>query len=486
MIFEHMAILLPELIIGIGSLILLLLSVFFKKDTLQFVTNAALIILTGVLVSITVGTFPPGTFFYDQLVCNSFIVVVKILLIILGILVTFISRHFLKKDGIEVSEYSILVLLAVLGMLIMVSANSFLSLFMGLELQSLSLYILTAIRRDDAKASEAAVKYFLLGSLATGIMLYGITFIYGTVGSVNFPEIKLFLGNSPASPLAFYMGMIFVLVGVLFKVSVAPFHMWAPDVYEGAPATVVSFFASVPKIAAFCMLIRLLSEPFFHAHLQWQSILAVLSVISMVIGALGALTQSNIKRLLGYSSILNMGYALLGVLPATNSGIEAALVYIILYAFTILGFFMCLLHASRRGYELQNLSDLAGLFRISPSLAFSMVFLLFSFAGIPPLAGFVGKLYVFKAALQADLIVVALIGVITSVIAAAYYLYLIKIIVIDEPALSVLKLPQGGEVSDTSSMVLIGIVIGTLSWFFIRPEFFLKLISKASQGVFPG
>lgn len=484
MIIQNILPLLPELIILAGAMILLLFTVFIKQDVVRVVTTLSVAILFLAVVAAVIGEPTKNLLLFHQLVNDAFARFSKIIILAGTTLLAISNRDFLKKEGIDVPEYSVLVLLSVLGMMIMVSAQSFLSLFMGLELQSLSLYVITAIRRDDKRASEAGLKYFLLGSLATGIMLYGMSFIYGATGNVGFAEIKSFLHTATPVPVAFYLGMVFIMSGIVFKISVVPFHMWAPDVYEGAPTSVVSFFASVPKVAAFCMMVRLLAEPFFNAHAQWQYLIATFAVATMIVGVFGALYQQNIKRLLGYSSVMNMGYALLGLLSGSASDIESSLIYVVLYAVTVLCFFICLLIVGRRGQEIKNINDLSGLFRIYPSIAFIMVFLLFSFAGVPPLAGFLGKLYVFEAALHANMFPVAIIGALVSVVAAGYYLYVVKVIMIDEPQAARLALAAGGDMNETGSLLVTGLIIGGLMWFFLKPEFFLRSFIIASEALF--
>ncbi len=484
MVIQDILALLPELIIFVGAMILLMLTVFVKQGVLRAVTITTIAILLVALIATIFAEPSKIPLLYNQIVNDSFARLSKLIVLSVSVLLAISNHDFLKKDGVDAPEYSVLILLSILGMMVMVSATSFLSLFMGLELQSLSLYVMTAIRRDDTKCSEAGVKYFLLGSLATGIMLYGMTFIYGTVGNIGFGEIKVFLKTIDSVPMAFYLGMGLVIAGTVFKISAVPFHMWAPDVYEGAPTTIVSFFASVPKVAAFCMITRLLVEPMLGAYTHWRYMIAVLAVITMIVGVFGALNQHNIKRLLAYSSIMNMGYALLGLLSGDAYGIEASLIYIAVYAVSVLAFFICLLLVSRRGHQIQNITDLSGLFRLYPQVAAAMVFLLFSFAGVPPLSGFLGKLYVFKAVLHADMIGVAMIGVCASVLAAAYYLYVIKVIVIDELKPGSLRFVGGGEKTETGALFVTGLIIGGLTWFFVKPEFFLKSILTASQGLF--
>lgn len=483
MIIHDILPMLPELIIFAGAILLLLLTVFIKQEALRIVTTFSVAVLFIALGAAVLGEPTKNLLLFNQLVNDAFARFAKIIILTITVLLAICNRDFLKKDGIDAPEYSVLILLSILGMMIMVSAQSLISLFMGLELQSLSLYIMTTIRRNDKKASEAGLKYFLLGSLATGITLYGMTFVYGTTGNIAFSEIKSFLQTTTPVPLSFYLGIVFIIAGIVFKISIVPFHMWAPDVYEGAPTTVVSFFASVPKVAAFCMITRLLAEPLLSIHAQWQYLIATLAVATMIVGGFGALYQKNIKRLLAYSSIMNMGYALLGLLSGDVYDIESSLIYVSLYAITVLCFFICLLIIGRRDQEIQNISDLSGLFRVYPGIALIMVFLLFSFAGVPPLAGFLGKLYVFESVLHANMLPVAVIGVLMSVVAAGYYLYVIKVIMMDEPQGAKLALVTGGEIKEKGALLVTGLIVGALVWFFIKPEFFLKFVIVASKAL---
>lgn len=483
MILQDTLTLLPELIIALGAMVLLLFGVFIKYEASRIVNTVAIVIL-GIAFAAEFMNQPTGvSLFFYQLANDEFIKFSKFLILGIAILVTISNRDFLKNDMALVPEYSVLILFSVLGMMVMVSAKSFLSLFLGLELQSLSLYVLTAIRRDDLKSSEAGLKYFLLGSLATGIMLYGMTFIYGLVGNLCFMEIKAFLAVTTKVPLSFYLGLLFIIAGVAFKISAVPFHMWAPDVYEGAPTIAVSFFSSVPKVAAFCMMTRLLYEPLFLVKDQWTVFIMALAVVTMIVGVLGALFQKNIKRLLAYSSIMNMGYAMLGLVAADVSGLQASLVYIAIYGVSILGFFICLLIVSRRGHEVQDINDLSGLYKKFPCMTFIMSFLLFSFAGVPPLAGFFGKLYIFQAILHAEMLSIAILGVLVSVIAAGYYLYVIKVMVMDTQPPGNLVLATDGEYKEYGALIVTGAIVTGLTWFFIKPGFFLSIVASASKAL---
>jgi NADH-quinone oxidoreductase subunit N len=361
---------------------------------------------------------------------DGFATFIKMILLPVGVGITLLSHPFLKKEESARPEFPVLVMLAVLGMMLMVSARSFLGLYVALELQSLSLYVLAAFLRNDTKSSEAGLKYFVLGALASGLLLYGISLIYGVSGSLSFNALHTLL-VVPKIPVELTLGLVFVLAAFAFKISAAPFHMWAPDVYEGAPTPVTAFFAAAPKLAGIALLIKVLYQPFGGLGSQWQQIIIVLSLISMAWGAFGAIAQSNIKRLMAYSSIGHVGYALLGLAAGGQAGLQATLLYMMIYLPMTLGGFAVILCAKREGQELENLSDFAGLARSQPMLAAAMALVMFSMVGVPPLAGFFGKFYVFMAAVEANLLWLALIGVLLSVIGAFYYLRLIKIMYFD-------------------------------------------------------
>jgi NADH-quinone oxidoreductase subunit N len=361
---------------------------------------------------------------------DGFATFIKMILLPVGVGITLLSHPFLKREESARPEFPVLVMLAVLGMMLMVSARSFLGLYVALELQSLSLYVLAAFLRNDTKSSEAGLKYFVLGALASGLLLYGISLIYGVSGSLSFNALHTLL-VVPKIPVELTLGLVFVLAAFAFKISAAPFHMWAPDVYEGAPTPVTAFFAAAPKLAGIALLIKVLYQPFGGLGSQWQQIIIVLSLISMAWGAFGAIAQSNIKRLMAYSSIGHVGYALLGLAAGGQAGLQATLLYMMIYLPMTLGGFAVILCAKREGQELENLSDFAGLARSQPMLAAAMALVMFSMVGVPPLAGFFGKFYVFMAAVEANLLWLALIGVLLSVIGAFYYLRLIKIMYFD-------------------------------------------------------
>ncbi|MFA5592155.1 MAG: NADH-quinone oxidoreductase subunit NuoN [Micavibrio sp.] len=367
----------------------------------------------------------------DMFVSDAFAVIMKT--IILGGMIASItlSIRYLREEGVERFEYPLLMLFSAIGMMVMVSAHDLLALYMGLELQSLALYVLAAIRRDNVKSAEAGLKYFVLGAISSGMLLFGVSLVYGYTGSTNFDVI----GHALAGELSVgaVIGMVFILAGIAFKISAVPFHMWTPDVYEGAPMPVTAFFALVPKMAAMALLMRMLYEAFPAAIIQWQQIICILAVLSMAVGAFAGLLQDNLKRLLAYSSIGNMGFALVGLAAATQEGLVGLVVYMIIYMAMTAGTFAIILSMRRGGSGLEQIADLSGLSRNHPVMAYALAVLMFSMSGIPPLAGFFGKLLVFKAAVGMGMFWLAVFGVLCSVVAAYYYLRIIKVMFFDEP-----------------------------------------------------
>ena len=340
-----------------------------------------------------------------------------------------VSSNYLKTFKILKIEYPILVICAVLGMMVMISSNDLIVFYIGLELQSLSLYVLSSFNRDEVKSSEAGLKYFVLSALSSGLLLYGCSLIYGFSGSTNF---EIIANNLDSDQYALTFGIVFILVGLAFKISAVPFHMWAPDVYEGSPTSVTLFFTIVPKIAALTVFIRFLYVPFINLIDQWQMILIFLSIASMVFGAVAAIGQKNIKRLIAYSSISHIGYALAGLTTGTNEGIQSSVIYITIYFVMNLGLFSCLLMLKRNDQYYETLDDLSGLSKNHPLLSLSLLVILFSLAGIPPLAGFFAKFYVFMAVIEQSMYFLAIVGLLSTVIAAFYYLRIIKIIYFDQ------------------------------------------------------
>jgi NADH-quinone oxidoreductase subunit N len=435
---------LPEIVLAILAMVLLLEGVFSKKVTtsaIRWAAVAGFIVVAGLIVWKTGEGRVYG--FDGAYVVDNFARFMKVLAL-LGAAVTLImSGRYLARVKMDSNEYPVLIMLATVGMLLMISANDLISLYVGLELQSLALYVVAAINRDSAKSSEAGLKYFVLGALSSGMLLYGASLVYGLTGHTQFAEIAKALSLT-GSNLGIIFGIVFMIAGLAFKVSAVPFHMWTPDVYEGAPTPVTAFFAAAPKIAAIALFTRVMVGPFANVTHDWQQIVVLISIASMALGAFAAIGQNNIKRLLAYSSIANMGFALVGLAAGTVEGVQGVAVYMLIYLVTTLGVFASVLAMRRKGIYVESISDLAGLGKTNKGLAFMLAMLMFSLAGIPPLAGFFGKLFVFLAAVKAGLWVLAVLGVIASVVGAYYYLRIIKIMYFDEPATAFD--PMDGEV----------------------------------------
>ena len=429
MIIENLKFVLPELFISLSIMFLLLLGVYKKKSE-SLIHNLSLIILiitTGIIFNETI-EIEKKFIFNGSIVIDYLSSFMKITTLLAAFIVLSISKNYLKILNILKIEYPILILSSVLGMMVMISSNDLIVFYVGLELQSLALYVLATFDRDNLKSSEAGLKYFVLSALSSGLLLYGCSLIYGFSGSTNFDIIATQL-NSDEYALTF--GIVFILVGLSFKISAVPFHMWAPDVYEGSPTTVTLFFTMVPKVAALCVFIRFLYIPFLNLIDQWQMILVFLSIASMLLGAIAAIGQTNIKRLIAYSSISHVGYTLAGVATASNEGIQSSIIYITIYLIMNLGLFSCLLMMKRNNEYYENIDDLSGLSKNHPLLSLSFLVILFSLAGIPPLAGFFAKFYIFKAVIEQSMYFLAIVGLLSTVIAAFYYLRIIKIIYFD-------------------------------------------------------
>jgi NADH-quinone oxidoreductase subunit N len=370
--------------------------------------------------------------FNDGFIVDGFARFMKVLTLLGAGASILLSADTLRRQGTMRFEFPILVVLATIGMMMMISANDLISLYVGLELQSLALYVVAAFDRDNAKSTEAGLKYFVLGALSSGMLLYGGSLVYGFTGTVTFPGIAAATAGGHAG-IGLIFGIVFIAAGVAFKISAVPFHMWTPDVYEGAPTPVAAFFASAPKMAAMAMVIRVFIGAFPGAIHDWRQIIVFISIASMGLGAFAAIGQRNIKRLLAYSSIANMGYALVGLAAGTAEGVQGVMTYMAIYLATTLAAFACVLMMRRDGKLVEDISELAGLSRTNGWMAFAMAMMMFSLAGIPPLAGFWAKWYVFLAAINAKLYVLAVIGVLTSVVGAYYYLRLVKVMYFDEP-----------------------------------------------------
>jgi NADH-quinone oxidoreductase subunit N len=426
----------PEVFLAVAGMILLVMGACMTgQRTLRLMGWFVMAVLGVTFFALLNMPWDETRAFGGHFIMDGFAGYMK-LLVLIGLFTTMaLSIRYLEQENMARFEYPILVLLAGVGMMIMLSANSFLTLYMGLELQSLALYVLAAIRRDHVRASEAGLKYFVLGALASGMLLFGISLVYGYTGSVGYDAIGQTLMAAKAegtvAPGA-VIGMVFILVAIAFKISAVPFHMWTPDVYEGAPTSVTALFAIVPKVAAVGMMMRVLFEPFGALMPDWQQVIWALAAASMVLGAFAGLVQNNIKRLIAYSSIGNVGYALIGLAVGTAAGAGAVILYLTLYMVMTAGLFAVIMMMRRGGLALESMDDFAGLSRHSPMLAYAAAIFLFSMSGIPPMAGFFGKLMIFEAAVSAEFYVLAILGVLTSVVAAYYYLRLIKIMFFDE------------------------------------------------------
>ena len=470
---------LPEVCLALMAMVLLMFGVFRgDKSTSSCSWLAVLaLLLTGAVMALL--PEEADLAFGGQFVVDQFARFMKWLVLIGSALAVIMSINYNAREGIERFEFPVLILFASLGMLLMVSANDLISLYVGLELQSLSLYVIAAFRRDSARSSEAGLKYFVLGALSSGMLLYGASMIYGFSGTTRFDALSnLFTGPSPDPGVGVVVGLVFLLAGLAFKVSAVPFHMWTPDVYEGAPTPVTAFFAVAPKIAAIALLVRTMIGPFGELFDQWQQIIIFISIASMVIGALAAIWQKNLKRLLAYSSIGHVGYALVGLAAGSEEGIRGIGVYMAIYLAMNIGTFCCVLSMRRQGVLVEGIEDLAGLARNHPMMAAAMAIFMFSMAGIPPLAGFFGKLYVFMAAVNEGLYILAVVGVLTSVVGAFYYLRIIKVMYFDDPEDAFDRLPA-------REIGLIMMVMGAFTlFFFIYPSPIIDGAGQAASVLF--
>ncbi len=426
---DQLNLIIPELFLTTSIMILLMIGVFYK-NSFNLIYKLSVITLLATFILLFNHSIDTSTrLFNNSYTIDYFSLFMKVLTLIACIFVMLSSLDYIKLIGINKMEYPILILSSTLGMMIMISSYDLIVFYMGLELQSLSLYVLASFNRDNYRSSEAGLKYFVLGALSSGLLLYGCSLIYGFSGSTNF---DLIAQNMDQLNTGSIFGIVFILVGLAFKVSAVPFHMWAPDVYEGSPTSVTAFFAIVPKVAALTVFIRFLYVPFINVIGQWQMIIIFISLASMILGAVAAIGQTNIKRLMAYSSIGHMGYALAGLATGSNEGIQGTVIYLSIYLLMNLGIFSCIFMMRRKDIFYENIQDLSGLSKNHPIISFSLLVLLFSLAGIPPLAGFFAKFYVFMAVIKVEMYTLAIMGLITTVISAFYYLRIIKIIYFDE------------------------------------------------------
>lgn len=431
---------LPEIVLAVGILLLVLLGAYAGRAAYTLVTGFALALLTGAVILLMIPGVE-GETFGGAFVQDAFARLLKTITLLASIAAIAMSVNFNNREKLEKFEYPILILTATLGMMIMISAGDMIALYMGLELQSLSLYVVAAINRESSRATEAGLKYFVLGALSSGMLLYGMSLVYGFTGHVGFDEIAQSLAGMETTPIGFIFGLVFIVSGLSFKISAVPFHMWTPDVYEGAPTPVTAFFAAAPKVAAMAIFMRVLITAFGDVTVQWQQVLVFISIASMALGAFGAIGQTNIKRLMAYSSIGNIGFALVGLAAGTQNGIEGVIIYMTVYALTVVGTFACIMAMRRAEGMVEDISELAGLSRTNLPMALLLGCMMFSLIGIPPFAGFFGKWYVFAAAVEAGLYPLAIIGVMLSVVGAFYYLRLIKVMFFDEPAGEMVAMP---------------------------------------------
>jgi NADH-quinone oxidoreductase subunit N len=466
----------PEIFLAFAGLALLVCGAWGGDRSTRLIGWASIASLV-IAILLTANDGASGLAFNGLFVADSFAAFAKIVSFGAAAVAIVVVLDQMARDGVMRFELPLLMLLASLGMALMISANDLISLYVGLELQSLALYVVAAIRRDTVKSTEAGLKYFVLGALSSGLLLYGASLIYGFSGSTSFETLAASLSGEPS--LGLIVGLVFLCAGLSFKISAVPFHMWTPDVYEGAPTPITAFFAAAPKVAAIALFARVLIGPFGDMMDQWQQIIIVVSVLSMVLGAVAAIAQKNIKRLMAYSSIGNVGYALVGLASGTVEGISGLLIYMAIYVVMTIGAFAVIMAMRRQGEGVEEIADLAGLSRSQPGLAYALAIFMFSMAGIPPFAGFFGKFFVFLAAINAGLYVLAVIGVLTSVVSAYYYIRIIKVMFFDQATTPFDRVPG------TLRLVLVASVAIITLGFVISGPFF-DLSAAAASSLFAG
>ena len=466
--------LLPEFLLGIGAMALLLVGVYRPADTGRLIDGAAIVLLA--LAGVILAMLPPGKLvtFGGSFIVDEFARFLKILALLGSAAAIVMSIDYAKREGQERFEYSVLILLSTLGMLMLISAADLIALYLGLELMSLPLYVVAASYRSSLRATEAGLKYFVLGALSSGMLLYGASLIYGFTGTVSFAGIAHAAGQGG---IGLIFGIVFLFAGFCFKVSAVPFHMWTPDVYEGAPTPVTAFFAAAPKVAGMAMFVRTAVTAFPGITSEWQQIVVFVSIASMALGSFAAIGQRNFKRLMAYSSIGHMGFALIGLAAGTSEGVQGVLVYIAIYVTMTLGVFAVILSMRRATGMVESIDQLAGLARTQPTMAFFLAMLLFSMAGVPPLAGFFAKFYVFLAAIKAGLYLLAVLGVVTSVVGAYYYLAIVKLMYFDEPVGKFEQMPY--------ELRVVLAICGLFNiFFFLYPAPLVGIASAAAHSLF--
>lgn len=474
--FADLVPILPEMFIAGLAMLLLVFGLFGGKERGDLVLKYSVLALIAAAVVLLRLTDVPETQVLGAVTIDAFASVIKVVIVLSAAAALVMSRGYLTRENLLIPEYPVLVLFSVLGMMVMVSADNLIALYMGLELQSLCLYVMAAMARDQVRSSEAGLKYFVLGALSSGILLFGASLIYGFTGSIEFKTIATTLGQGAQNLLPLMFGMVLMIVGMAFKVSAVPFHMWTPDVYEGAPTPVTAFFALVPKIAAMALMMRVLLDPFGEIFAQWQQVIVLLAVASMALGAVAGIVQDNIKRLLAYSSIGHVGFMLIGLATGTFEGVNALLLYLVIYVVTSAGAFAVVLAMKRKDQVVESISDLSGLARSQPGLALAMTLLMFSMAGIPPLAGFFGKFFVFMAAIEAQMYALAVFGVVASVVSAYYYLRIIKVMYFDEPPIDALD-----KLEDRGIVAIIVLATLFVLLFVVAPQGLLSSLSHPAQ-----
>jgi NADH-quinone oxidoreductase subunit N len=467
----------PEIIVALGALVLLMIGAFRgdRPSTTNIVGTGAFLVL--VIALLAVGFLPTSrnTILGGSFIADGFAQYMKALVLIGSAAALALSSDYMEREGFIRFEFPVLILLSTVGMMMMVSANDLISLYLGLELQSLAAYVVASIHRDNARSTEAGLKYFVLGALSSGMLLYGASLIYGFTGTVSFPAIAEVVRGE--SPIGLILGIVFVAAGIAFKLAAAPFHMWTPDVYEGAPTPVTAFFATTQKVAAIAIAVRVFIGAFPEIVPAWQQIIIFISILSMALGSFAAIGQRNIKRLMAYSSIANVGYALIGLATGTTQGIQGIIIYMAIYLAMTLGAFAVILGMRRGDRYLESVDELAGSATTHPWRSFALAMMLFSLAGIPPLAGFFSKFYVFAAAMQSGLYTLAVIGVVTSVIGAFYYIRIVKVMYFDEPRPAFERMAPGAE-----AVLIACSVVVTLFW--IMPAPLVNSAAVAARSLF--
>ena len=463
---NNINIIFPEIFLSLSILSTLMVGVFFKNSYGIVTKLTYLILILTALIIFNSGS-NKAEYFSDSFIKNPYVDFIKILILLSTIIVLNMSQSFIRDNKISKFEYPIIVMLSLLGMFFMLSSNDLIIFYLGLELQSLSLYILAAIDRDNIRSTESGIKYFVLSALSSGLLLYGCSLLYGFTGSVNFEIISSELSSNNTGAI---FAMVFILVGLAFKISAVPFHMWTPDVYEGSPTSITSFFSVVPKVVGLAVLIRFMMSPFKNIFLEWQTIIIFISIASMILGAVAAIGQTNFKRLMAYSSIGHIGYALAGIATGTVSGYSSTIVYIIIYVVMNIGVFGCIFLMKKDGKYVEGIYELSGISKKHPLISIALLIILFSLAGIPPLAGFFAKFYIFMSVIENEMYALAVIGLLTTVISAFYYLKVIKIIYFDD-----LKMPfdQIKNINITSTIFISCIILTSL---FLYPSYLNNIV----------